>query len=74
MTIRKRIDHQEIRHSLSEGSPGVDAHPMGLTHCPICVGLAVLSASRFMAHVLMASQLIRPRPAEMVNHQNVVRI
>ena len=32
---------------------------MGITHCPICVGLAVLSAVRFMAHAVMAYQLER---------------
>ncbi|MAR05513.1 MAG: hypothetical protein CL862_00180 [Cyanobium sp. NAT70] len=30
---------------------------MGLTHCPICIGLALLSAVRFMAHVVLALQL-----------------
>lgn len=29
---------------------------MSLTHCPLCVGLAVLSAVRFMAHGLMLWQ------------------
>jgi hypothetical protein len=27
--------------------------PMGVTHCPLCVGLAVLSAVRFSAHALL---------------------
>lgn len=26
------------------------APPMGLMHCPLCIGLAVLSAARFSAH------------------------
>jgi len=30
-----------------------------LTHCPLCIGLAVLSAVRFMAHCVMAVQLER---------------
>ena len=30
---------------------------MGLFHWPLCIGLAVLSALRFMAHVVMAKQL-----------------
>tara|TARA_B100000073_G_scaffold123129_1_gene100450 strand:+ start:1979 stop:2146 length:168 start_codon:yes stop_codon:yes gene_type:complete len=34
-------------------------YDMGITHCPICVGLAVLSAVRFMAHAVMAYQLER---------------
>ncbi|WP_232200126.1 hypothetical protein [Synechococcus sp. CC9616] len=46
---------------------------MGLTHCPICVGLALLSASRFMAHLLMASQLMPPRQEGMVSQQNVIQ-
>ncbi|MEB3253500.1 MAG: hypothetical protein VKI93_02190 [Synechococcus sp.] len=36
---------------------------MGLTHCPLCIGLAVLSAVRFMAHAVMAVQLERSRAA-----------
>ena len=34
-----------------------EALSMGLFHCPLCIGLAVLSALRFMAHVVMAKQL-----------------
>ena len=34
---------------------------MGITHCPLCIGLAVLSAVRFMAHLTMAIQLERQR-------------
>tara|TARA_Y100001933_G_scaffold252193_1_gene290801 strand:- start:620 stop:829 length:210 start_codon:yes stop_codon:yes gene_type:complete len=30
---------------------------MGLLHCPLCVGLAVLSALRFSAHAVLAFQL-----------------
>ena len=26
---------------------------MGLMHCPLCIGLAVLSAVRFSAHALL---------------------
>ena len=36
---------------------------MGLTHCPLCVGLAVLSAVRFLAHGLMVYHLERSRAA-----------
>ena len=36
---------------------------MGLLHCPICIGLAVLSAIRFSAHAVMAYQLERGRAA-----------
>ncbi|MCP9774771.1 hypothetical protein [Cyanobium sp. WAJ14-Wanaka] len=32
---------------------------MSITHCPLCVGLAVLSAVRFMAHGLMLWPLVR---------------
>ena len=34
---------------------------MGLTHCPLCIGLAVLSAIRFSAHAVMVFQLERGR-------------
>ncbi len=34
---------------------------MGLLHCPLCIGLAVLSAVRFSAHAVMAFQLDRQR-------------
>ena len=34
---------------------------MGLLHCPLCMGLAVLSALRFSAHALLAYQLNRQR-------------
>ena len=34
---------------------------MGITHCPLCIGLAVLSAIRFMAHLTIAVQLERQR-------------
>lgn len=40
-----------------------DRLPMGLLHCPICIGLAVLSAIRFSAHAVMAYQLERGRAA-----------
>lgn len=36
-----------------------DAHWMGITHCPLCIGLAVLSAVRFMANAVMVLQLER---------------
>lgn len=32
---------------------------MSITHCPLCVGLAVLSAVRFLAHGAMLWQLLR---------------
>ena len=35
-----------------------------LTHCPLCIGLAVLSAVRFMAHCVMAIQLERSTARE----------
>jgi len=46
--------------SLREGG---DAAAMGLTHCPLCIGLALLCAVRFMAHGLMAFQLSSRRSA-----------
>jgi len=39
-----------------------DAFRMGLTHCPLCVALAVFSAVRFSAHAVLLWQLIRPAP------------
>ena len=44
-----------------------EASAMGLFHCPLCVGLAVMSALRFMAHVVMAMQL-ELRRAERSEH------
>ncbi|MEB3321939.1 MAG: hypothetical protein VKI81_03860 [Synechococcaceae cyanobacterium] len=35
--------------------------PMGLTHCPLCVGLAVLSALRGLGHLVLLWRL-RPLP------------
>jgi hypothetical protein len=35
---------------------------MGITHCPLCVALAVFSAVRFSAHVVLLWQLVRPAP------------
>jgi len=37
---------------------------MGLTHCPLCIGLAVVAALRFCAHgwLLVASGLLAPPP------------
>ena len=34
---------------------------MGLLHCPLCIGLAVMSALRFSAHAVLAFQLVRQR-------------
>lgn len=31
---------------------------MTITHCPLCVGLAVLSAIRFMAHAVITWSLL----------------
>ncbi|MCS5699873.1 hypothetical protein NZK32_12585 [Cyanobium sp. FGCU-52] len=36
---------------------------MGVMHCPLCVGLAVLSAVRFSALALLVWQRFRPEPA-----------
>lgn len=30
---------------------------MGLSHCPLCMGLALLSAIRFLAHGVLVWQL-----------------
>ena len=44
---------------------------MGITHCPLCIGLAVLSAIRFMAHLTIAVQLARQR-ASLSTHPALV--
>lgn len=35
---------------------------MGLMHCPLCIGLAVLSALRTTAHAWLLWQRFRPTP------------
>lgn len=40
---------------------------MTLTHCPLCIGLALLSAVRTTAHLVMMVQLER-RTAEQFEH------
>lgn len=45
---------------------------MGLLHCPICIGLAVLSAIRFSAHAVMAYQLERGRAATSSHPANLI--
>ena len=52
---------QEIQHWYARTSNSCESFLMGITHCPICIGLAVLSATRFMAHCAMAFQLKRAR-------------
>ncbi len=34
--------------------------PMGLMHCPLCIGLAVLSAVRFSAHAWLVWRRFGP--------------
>jgi len=41
----------------------VQSSPMGLMHCPLCIGLAVLSAMRFSAHAWMVWRRFGPLPA-----------
>ena len=36
---------------------------MSITHCPLCVGLALLSAVRFMGHAVLVWTLGEPQPA-----------
>lgn len=38
-------------------NPATPRHPMGLSHCPLCMGLALLSAIRFLAHGVLVWQL-----------------
>ncbi|WP_413331256.1 hypothetical protein [Synechococcus sp. WH 8017] len=52
-----RAQGQEMARFPSAAPKGLDAESMGLMHCPLCVGLAVVSAARFSAHVVMLLQL-----------------
>lgn len=54
---------QEIVRSAVALPKSSNALSMGITHCPICIGLALLSAVRFMAHAVMAYQLERANAA-----------
>jgi len=38
---------------------------MTITHCPLCMALAVLSAWRFMAHAVILWQLLQRPTAEL---------
>jgi len=38
---------------------------MTITHCPLCMALAVLSAWRFMAHAVIVWQLLQRPTAEL---------
>ena len=40
---------------------------MGLTHCPLCIGLAILSAVRFLANCVLAVQIERARASESIH-------
>ncbi len=44
-----------------QGGRSVTGLCMSITHCPLCIGLAVLSAVRFMGHAVMVWQF-RPQP------------
>jgi hypothetical protein len=37
---------------------------MGLSHCPLCLGLAVLCCVRSLAHLQLVAQLVRLPGAE----------
>ncbi|MBM5796716.1 MAG: hypothetical protein FJ051_06240 [Cyanobacteria bacterium M_surface_9_m1_291] len=38
---------------------------MSITHCPLCIGLAVLSAVRFMGHAVLVWGLMpQPEPVQ----------
>ena len=50
--------------TVSVGSPGIAA--MSLLHCPLCIGLAVLSTVRGCAHAALLWQLwAQPQPAQL---------
>ena len=44
---------------------------MGLLHCPLCIGLAVMSALRFSAHAVLAFQLVRQRFERFSSHRSI---
>ena len=48
---------QEMASNGAVASEGADARSMGIPHCPLCFGLALLSALRFLAHAVMLVQL-----------------
>ena len=52
---------QEMASNRVKQRDQLQAEAMGLLHCPLCMGLAVLSALRFSAHAVMAFQLERHR-------------
>jgi hypothetical protein len=37
---------------------------MSLTHCPLCIGLAVLSVARAIAHLSLLLALLPPAPGQ----------
>ncbi|PZV02517.1 MAG: hypothetical protein DCF24_01505 [Cyanobium sp.] len=45
---------------VTESFAALRSQPMGLTHCPLCIGLAVLCAVRFSSHALLVWQWRRP--------------
>ncbi len=45
---------------------------MTLTHCPLCIGLAVLSAIRMTAHLVMIAQLERRTAMQFEHPANVL--
>ena len=52
-----RAQGQEMARFSCTASKQLEAAPMGLLHCPLCLGLAVVSAARFSAHAVMLLQL-----------------
>ena len=48
---------REMESNGAVASEAADARCMGILHCPLCVGLALLSALRFLAHAVMLVQL-----------------
>jgi len=61
LSLKQRLSREGAK---VEGSLSRHPHralPMGLAHCPLCVGLAVLSVVRCSACGLMLWQWIRPQ-------------
>ena len=58
---------QEIATNGARGMNWLQDWVHALTHCPLCIGLALLSAIRTTAHLVMIAQLER-RTAEKFEH------
>jgi hypothetical protein len=61
MGLRARLSREGAKVKPSLSRHPHRALPMGLAHCPLCVGLAVLSVVRCSACALMLWRWLRPQ-------------